>query len=140
MRKNEKTLLLFILGVAFACILYIWTTFSPTVALYRLIHNRHTEDQLAYAFTAALFTNHSDAYDMIDSALKPRLDEWMSNHQIEKCTRRPDLFLVGSETETTSSYNVSLTCYGVNGWVDLEVESIFIEDMKIIDWGEVRDQ
>ena len=45
------------------------------------------------------------------------------------------MFLVGSETETTSSYNVSLTCYGVNGWVDLEVESIVIEDMKVIDWG-----
>lgn len=127
--------LLFILGVIFACLFYTWTTFSPTAAVYRLIHNRDTEVQLAYAFTAALFTNHPDAYDMIDSALKPRLDEWMSIHQIEKCTFLPDLFLVGSETETTSSYNVSLTCYGVNGWVDLEVESIIIEGMKVIDWG-----
>lgn len=131
MTKNMKILPLFILGVVFACILYIWLTFSPTAALYRLIRNRDTEDQLASAFTAALFTNHPAAYDMIDLALEPRLDKWMSTHQSAKCTGWPDLFSVGSETETTSSYTVGLTCYGINGWVDLEVE-IVIEDMKVV--------
>lgn len=139
MSKNTRILLLVLLGIIFTCIFYIWITFSPTVAMFKLIHNRDTEIELAHAFTAAIFTNHPAAYDMIDPRLKHRLDEWMSTHQNKRCTRLPDYFLVGSETETTNSYSVGFTCYGVNGWVDLDIENIVIRDMKVIDWGYIRE-
>jgi len=132
MNKTTKILLLFILGVVFACILYIWVTLSPTAAVYSLIYDRSTEVNLALSFATALSTNHPAAYDMIDPALRPRLDGWMTVHQKIKCTSRPEPFLVGSVTETAHSYSVYFSCFGVNGRQhSLDIE-IVIEDMKVI--------
>jgi hypothetical protein len=137
--NRKKALALFTLAFAFTCIGYIWVSYSPSVAVYRLIHNRDTEADLAFAFTTALITNHPDAYYMITPGLKLRLDEWMNIHQSKRCGNLPDLLLVGSDTN--NNYNISFSCNGVdaNGWIDFAVENIVIKDMKVIDWGKVEE-
>jgi len=129
--------LLFLLVVVFACGLRVWVEYSPTVFDYRVIHNRDTVYDLTAAFSTALRINHPAAYDMIDPALKPRLDEWMNTHQSKKCKNIPYFFMTG--TGTKQGRRSVLSCFGYNGSIDFEVDNIVIRDMEVIDWGEVRE-
>lgn len=135
MKKSTKILLLLLFGVAIACGLNIWADTSPAVFDYRVIRDRETRDDLLAAFATALRINHPAAYDMIDPALKPRLDEWMRTHQSRKCKNIPYIFMNG--TGTNQGSKVVLGCFGYNEVINFEVDNIVIDDMKVVDWGEV---
>jgi hypothetical protein len=137
LKKNINLVLLFLLVVVFTCSLSIWAQYSPVVDDYIWIYDRDTEYDLVYAFATALRINHPAAYDMIDPTLEPRLDEWMNSHQSKKCKRKPNVFLNGIGTKQGSS--TVLSCLGYNGTMHFEVDDIVIKDMKVIDWGEVRE-
>lgn len=137
MKKSIKILLLLFFVVVFACGLSIWAEYSPAVFDYRVIHNRETEDDLVAAFATALRINHSAAYDMIDPVLRPRLDEWMNSHQSKKCKHPPYFFMAGTGAKQGS--RASLSCFGYSEQIHFEVDNIVINDMKVVDWGEVRE-
>jgi len=137
--KNRGKLLLLVLGiVAFACGLSIWAGYSPVVYDYEYIYDRDTEQDLASAFATALRINHPQAYDMIDPALKPRLDEWMNTHQRMKCKDKPEAFMVGRSTNP--GWEAGLVCLGYTGPRHFQIDSIIINDMRVVDWGEVIDE
>jgi hypothetical protein len=131
-------LLLSVLVIVSICGLGLWALSSPLVDDYYWIHRRDTEAHLALAFTIALRTNHPSAYDMIDSSLEPRLDEWMSVHKGKRCTRQANTVLIGGGT--TEGYKVVFSCFGQNNWLDIEVDNIVIKDMKVVDWGDVSEE
>jgi hypothetical protein len=103
-----------------------------------LIHSRGTTSDLAIAFAVSLRNNDPAAYDMIDPILKPRLDNWMNVHRGKKCTNWADTVLGGKGTK--QGYMVILDCFGENKWLSFTVDNIVIKDMKVIDWGEVREE
>lgn len=140
MKKKIRILSLLATVILFTCLLFVWLNYSPTMVVYRLIHDRSTEIKLAYAFTVALSTNHPDAYDMVDPNLKSQLDQWMSTHQKKKCVNLPELFLAGSET--TGLYNVYFECNdaGSGDRISLEIVKLIIRDMKVIGWGYIREE
>ena len=138
MKKSTKILLLLLCVVVFACSLSTWAEYSPVVDDYRWIYDRDTDDNLVSAFATALRINHPAAYDMIDPTLKPRLDEWMNTHQSKECTREFDVFLVGPDEN--GDYGVSFGCFGADGQITMEIDNIVIKDMKVIDWGEIREE
>ena len=135
MKKSIKILLLLLFVVVLACGLSIWVETSPTVFDYRVIRNRETRDDLLAAFATALRINHPAAYEMIDPSLKPRLDEWMNTHESKKCKNIPYFFMNGTGTKQGS--RVDLSCFGYNGPIEFDIDNIVIDDMKVIDWGEV---
>jgi hypothetical protein len=137
MKKNTKIVLLLFIIVMFTCGLGIWVEYSPVVDNYRYIYDRDTEYDLVFAFATALRINHPAAYDMIDPSLKPRLDEWISSHQSKKCKDIPYFFMSGIGTKQGSW--IGLSCFGYNGRIHFEVDDIVINDMKVIDWGEVTE-
>lgn len=138
MTKKSKVLLL-VLGVfILTCGLFIWAVSSPTVDDYYFLFRRDTESDLAVGFTVALRMNHPAAYEMIDPDLTPRLDEWMETHQAQKCVRKAHNILSGSGT--TEGYVVYFDCQTEDyPWYHFTVDDILIEDMKIIDWGRIRE-
>ena len=138
MKSTSKNFLVLLFVVIFACGLALWAESSPIVDDYKWIHDRDRELDLVRAFATALRTNHPAAYDMIIPSLKPRLDEWMNVHQSEKCAYQADVFFVGSGTK--EGHRVDFGCYGENKWLSFEVDNIVIKDMKVIDWGEVREE
>lgn len=138
MKKSIKILLLFLCVVVFACGLTIWLEYSPAVFDYRLIYYRDTENDFLFAFATALRINHPAAYDMINPSLKPRLDEWMDTHQIQRCKNIPHVTLVESGTKT--GRKVEISCFGYNGRIDFVVDNVVIKDLKVIDWGEVTEE
>lgn len=140
--KRSKKLLLLLLIVVFACGLWVWAAFSPTVYDYRLIYkydmdNGDPKGALLFAFATALRINHPAAYDMIDPGLKPRLDEWMDTHQIQRCKSIPHVTLIWPATKYGKK--VEIVCYGHDEIIDFVVDDIVIKDMKVADWGEVRE-
>ena len=137
--KIKKIYLILPLGVlVIICGLVSWVRNSPIVQDYQLIHHRDTEDELVFAFAVSLRNNDPAAYDMIDPSLKPRLDDWMYIHRGTKCTNRADTVFAGKGTIKGSI--VILDCAGKNKWLHFSVDNIVVEDMKIIDWGEVKDE
>jgi len=137
MKKGIKVVLLLLLVVIFVCGFSIWSQYSPVALDNQYIYDRDTEYDLAAAFATALRINHPAAYDMIDPTLKPRLDEWMNTHQSMRCKRKPNFFMVGIGTEQGSE--AVLTCLGYNGRIYFEVDNIVIQDMRVVDWGEVSE-
>jgi len=134
--KIVKLLVILLFVVVFICSLIIWAGNSPIVDDYRWIHKRDTELGLVAAFSTALRVNHPIAYDMIDPALEPRLDEWMGVHQSKKCIYQADYFSIWSGTK--DGKRVSFGCAGENNrWFTFEVDNIIVKNMKVIDWGEV---
>ncbi len=136
MKKGIRVVLLLLLVVIFVCGLSIWAEYSPIVSDYWLIYDRDTEQDLAGAFATALRINHPAAYDMIDPALKSRLDEWMNTHQSVRCKDRPESFMVG----VGQGSKAVLTCLGYTGPRYFQIDSIIIKDMRVVDWGEVIDE
>jgi hypothetical protein len=80
---------------------------------------------------------------MIDPSLKPRLDAWMKTHLARKCASKPYIFLSGDITRANGEklgWKVVFGCAGERyGDVLFKVDGIFVKDMKIINWGEVRE-
>ena len=138
MKNRGKLLLLILCVVLLACGFSIWLQESPVALDYQEIYDRDTEQDLAEAFATALRINHAAAYDMIDPALKPRLDEWMNTHQSMRCKDRPESFMVGVGTER--GWGATLVCLGYTGPRHFEVDDIVIKDMRVVDWGEVIDE
>jgi hypothetical protein len=135
MKKGIKVVLWLLLVVIFVCGFSIWAEFSPVAFDYQYIYDRDTEHDLAAAFATALRINHPAAYDMIDPALKPRLDEWMNTHQSMRCKDKPEAFMVG----VGQGSKAVLTCLGYTGPLFFRVDNIVIKNMKVIDWDEVRE-
>ena len=139
MKKSAKILLLLLCVVVLVFGLSIWAEYSPAVFDYRVIHDRDIdngdpEGNLLFAFATALRINHPAAYDMIDPSAKPRLDEWMNAHQIQRCENIPLVTLIESGTKT--GRKVTLGCYGYDGWIDFVVDNIVLRDMQVVRWGE----
>ena len=70
--------------------------------------------------------------------LKPRLDEWMNTHQSMKCKDKPEDFSVGVGME--QGWGATLVCLGYTGPRHFEADNIVIKDMRVVDWGEVREE
>jgi hypothetical protein len=139
MKKSIKILLLLLCVVVLAFGLRIWSAFSPDVYDYKLIHNRDIdngdpEGNLLFAFVTALRINHPAAYDMIDPSAKPRLDEWMNTHQIQRCKNIPHVTLIQSGTKT--GRKVEISCFGYDGRIDFVVDNIVVNDGEVVRWGE----
>ena len=137
--RKKQTILTGCIVLVCALGLFLWALISPIADDYYWLYNRDTDHNLAFAFATALRINHSAAYDMVDPTLIPRLDEWMSVHQKVRCKRKPSTALAGSGTN--EGYKIVFECYGTNNkWLYFMVDDIVIDEMKIIDWGEVKDE
>lgn len=138
MRRSKIFLLIFLLVVIFAISLYIWVNYSPATSDYRWnTYVPETESDLASNFAYGLSINQPVIYNWVNPDLIPRLDEWMNTHQIRKCTHEYDWFFSG--LDENDNYDVSFGCFGENGRIRMEVDNIVIKDMKVVDWGEVRE-
>ena len=139
MKMSTRILLLLLFVVVIACGLSIWAAFSPAVDDYRTIHNRDIvngdpEGNLLFAFATALRINHPEAYDMIDPSAKPRLDEWMNTHQIQRCKNIPHFTSI--ESGTKMGLKVEIACFGRDELIVFVVDNIVIRDMEVVRWGE----
>ena len=134
MKKNTKLILLLLFFFMFASSLSIVAEYSPTAFDYRLIHNRDTNDDVLFAFATALRINHTAAYDMIDPGLKPRLDEWMETHQIQRCKSVPHVTLIWPASK--HGKKVEIVCYGRDEIIDFVVDNIVVTDGEVVLWGE----
>jgi hypothetical protein len=135
--KNIVRILIILVFISvFACGLMVWAQTSPLVDDYRWIHNRDTEFAVVDAFATALRINHPAAYDMIDPSLKPRLDEWMEEHQSRKCIYQADYF--SGWPGTIEGHKTTFGCVGENGRpFTFNVDNIIVKNMKVVDWGDV---
>lgn len=134
MKKIIKYGLLFFFIVTFTWGLIIWAEYSPAVFDVRMIHNRDTNDDVLFAFATALRINHPVAYDMISPELKPRLDEWMDTHQIQRCKSIPHVTLIWPATKYGKK--VEFVCYGRDEIIDFVVDNIVVIDGDVVRWGE----
>lgn len=117
----------------------IWSLNSPSVDDFYYLYNRNTESDLAVAFAVALRTNHPAAYEMIDSNLDSRLGNWMKTHNPQRCARKAHNVLSGSGS--TRGLVVFFDCFSEDmKWYSLTIDDITIEDMKVIDWGEIKEE
>ncbi len=136
MKIGKKFLLLLLVVIAYT--LYIWVSYSLAAEKFRWqVYAPETESDLASAFAYALSINQPVAYSWIDPKLKPRLDTWMDTHQSKTCTDEYDWFF--DRLDENGNYDISFGCYSENGHLSMDIDNIVIEDMKVIDWGEVRE-
>lgn len=117
---------------------YIWAQDSPLIQDYLLIHHRGTEADIALAFAVSLRNNDPAAYELIDPSLKSRLDDWIHEHRGKRCTNLADTVLLGKGT--VQGYQVVLECFGENKWLYFEIDNIVVKDMRVMDWGKVKEQ
>jgi hypothetical protein len=131
--------ILVILGIILACgFLYVVFATPPWVTDFLTIQLRHrSEDDFAEAFAVALRSNDRVAYEMVDPALHPRLDEWMHSHHPWYCNRSHDFFMSAPNSDGT--YRVVFDCWTDQGGRGIEIDDIVIQDMRILDWGEVTE-
>lgn len=134
MKKSTKITLLLLFVVMFAYGLIIWVEYSPAGFDYRLIHKRDTDDDVLFAFATALRINDPAAYDMIDPRLKPRLDEWMDTHQIQRCKSIPHVTLIWPATKYGKK--VEIVCFGYNEYIDFVLDNIVVSGREVVLWGE----
>lgn len=137
MIKKYKFLIIFFGILVLLGSLVVWATVSPIVDDYYFLYNRDTESDLAVAFAVALRSNHPAAYNMIDVDLTSRLDEWMNTHQSVKCVKRLDDVLVFGSGEGLVIYYVCQT--EEDRIYDFSIDEVMIKDMKVVDWGEIRE-
>ena len=131
MKKNIGIIILLVLAVVLVRILSIWENNK------RSFHTLFPEDDLALAFSTALQYNNPYAYDMIDPSLKPRLDAWMNSHKAKKCIGEVDYSFISSGSNIGKK--VKFGCFTETSYLSYEVDDIIIKDLKVIDWGEVRE-
>jgi hypothetical protein len=137
-RKIFKvTILLGILLILF-CGVYLWAGSSPLVYDYQNLYRRELEGDLLLAFTIALRRNHPTAYDMTDPSQHNRLDDWMNTHKPRICSRLPHVVLSGRGSRI--GYTMLFDCYSRDGWYEFTIDNVVIENMRIMDWGEVQEE
>ena len=137
MKKNTKTLLLVLFVIVFAIGLRIWADNSPIGGDGQSSSPPDPKIQLAFSFAFALYKNDLDAYEMIDPNLKPRLDEWMNSHKSQKCICEITYSWIRAGTNLGDK--ITFGCFNGTSHLDFEVDDIVIKDLKVIDWGEVRE-
>ncbi len=97
----------------------------------------------AYDFAMALRTNDPMAYDVVDSALHPRIDEWMDAHEVQNCTRENSESFQGGGT-IENGYDIYFDCHISEDWFTFTVYGLFIEEREtgfvVIDWGEIEEE
>jgi len=130
-------MLLGILLILF-CGVYLWAGTSPLVYDYRNLYRREQEGDLLLAFTTALRRNHPAAYDMTDPSQHNRLDEWMNTHKPQTCSRIPYVEIVGRGSQT--GYKMLTGCRIRGVWYTSTIDNVVIENMQIMDWGEVQEE
>jgi hypothetical protein len=138
MKKNTKILLLVFFVIVFAIGLIFWADHSPIGDDGQSSPPPDPKVHLAFDFAASLFTNDPDAYEMIDPNLKPRLDEWMNSHKRQKCVG--EIISSSIRAGTNLGDKITFSCFTKTSRLDFEVDDIVIKDLKVIDWGEVREE
>lgn len=136
MKKNMRILLSLLIVVILALGLKFWIN-SLQVVSGDSSSGLDPEIELAFDFSIALQYNDPEVYNLIDPSLKPRLDKWMSTHSSNECIHPYDVFLIG--TGTNQGRKTIFGCAGSSTWISFEVDDIVIKDLKVIDWGEVRE-
>lgn len=138
MIKTRKFMVIFIGILILTLSIFFWAINSPAVNDLYFLYDRNTEADLAVAFTVALRMNHPAAYEMIDADLSPRLDEWMKTHQAQKCIEQAHNILSGAGS--SQGFVVFFDCETENyRWYRIKVDNILVEDMKVVDWGDIRE-
>jgi hypothetical protein len=137
MKKNTSILLVVSLVVVIACGLRIWADNSPIADDEYPSSTLDPEIELAFNFAFSLHMNHPDAYDMIDPNLKPRLDEWMNSHKSQACIGEVTYSFI--RDGTSLGKKIIFGCFTKTSRLSFEVDDIVIKDLKVIDWGEVRE-
>jgi hypothetical protein len=137
MKRNTKILLLVFFVIMFVCGLIFWADNSPIGGDGYSSSTRDPKVQLAYGFAFSLFTNDSDAYEMIDPNLKPRLDEWMNSYKSQKCVGEITYSFITAGTNLGDK--ITFGCFNGRSSLSFEVDDIVIKDLKVVDWGEVRE-
>ena len=138
MKKNTRILLLVFLVVVFAYGLKLWADNSPIGGDEYSYATRDSEIALAFDFASSLYTNHPDAYEMIDPNLKPRLDEWMNSHKSQACIGEVTSSFIRDGTNLGKK--ITFSCFTETSYLSFEVDDIVIKDLKVIDWGEVTEE
>lgn len=138
MKKNTKILLLFFFVIVLVYGLIFWADNSPIGGDRQSSPPPDPKVQLAYGFAFSLFTNDPDAYEMIDPNLKPRLDEWMNSHKSQKCVGEITYSVIRAGTNVGDK--ITFGCFTGTSSLDFEVDDIVIKDLKVIDWGEIREE
>ena len=133
-RKNLVLLLIglvMILGfLSYITFPYLW---KPN------IKSEETPFDIAYEFATALRLNDPVAYELSDSELWPRLDQWMEMHEVPKCIQEFDEQFIGG-TRVDGKHDINYRCRLANGRYQFEVLNIHVEKqediLKIVDWSE----
>lgn len=136
MKNRTKIILLLLLIVVFTWGLKFWTNNSPKVGG-DSSSGLDPEIELAFDFAFSLQMNHPDAYDMIAPNLKPRLDQWMISHKSQACIGEMISSLIWDGTNLGKK--ITLDCFTQTSYLSFEVDDIVIRDLKVTDWGEVRE-
>ncbi len=74
---------------------------------------------------------------MIDPNLIPRLDEWMNSHESKNCIIAADYGFVSDGSNIGKM--IRFGCSIETSYLSFEVDDIVIRDLKVIDWGIVRE-
>ncbi len=140
MINNGKKAVAFILmGIIFLCVLAIyinsryWSSFvDPDYPAFKFAHD----------FAAALRLNDSEAYNMTDPSLHPRIDEWLLSHSPRICTREfSEPFSGGGTME--EGYYISFSCQTSTGIYNMTIPDVFVKELEtdfiITDWGYVEE-
>lgn len=87
-RKVFKVLLavVIMIGLAVAVVKVIqYPSRRAEMITNQLLYRRYSGAGVAVAFATALRLNSEVMYDVTDPTLWPKLDEWMSHHQVNEC-------------------------------------------------------
>lgn len=138
MRKIKKRNILIISSLALLLIIvYVWGSSAQVDEYFRLF-KRGTESELAVAFALALIKNHPVAYEIADTDLESRIDEWMKNRQPPNCTNET-YFFYGHSGDGV--FDVFYDCYTRDGaQYFFTINHIKIKDLKIVDFASVSEK
>ena len=138
MKNSTKILLLVLFVIVFAIGLIFWADNSPIGGDGQSSPPPDLKKiQLAFSFAFALSRNDPEAYEMSDPNLKPRLDEWMNSHKSQKCVGEIISSFIRAGTNVGDK--ITFSCSTKTSYLSFEVDDIVIKDLKVIDWGEVRE-
>lgn len=104
----------------------------------RLLYERYSGHDIAVAFATALRLNSEVMYDVTDPSLWPKLDEWMSHHQVNECNVWDwgTQLLVGGGS---AGFDVLFSCELETGeFYTFEVHNIDVHGgFRVFGWGEI---
>ncbi|MCC7188209.1 MAG: hypothetical protein IT312_05655 [Anaerolineales bacterium] len=136
MKNRTKIILLLLSVVVFACGLKFWADNLPTVGD-NSSSGLDPEIELAFDFAFALQMNDPRAYEIIAPNLKPRLDQWMNSHKSQVCVGEMISSIIWDGTNLGKK--ITLDCFTEISYLSFEVDDIVITDLKVTNWGAVRE-